>query len=279
MYKKLEWNKQDDGSLQADSEYVPETDGERQSFVISETKDGFMLTGHFPEEEGVEPTESYTERKLETVQVRADIFNQQLYVSWLEEQAGKANILAKHEEQIRKQAAQCKDRLNDLNEAKEEVKSCKSMYEAACEELTRLASDKPTYGPLFEKNSKPVQPDPATEAWRKVSLQALVQHGAPKRSIDLMCDKAPPMDTIGKMSDYLAASEYNKLTDIDGIGQAGADKIVEAQAAWFAANPDMCPPIDDGADAKDEPEAEPEAEAEEEDLEAKASELETASSE
>lgn len=68
------------------------------------------------------------------------------------------------------------------------------------------------------------------DAWRAVSLDTLGIRG---KLADTLCEANLP--NLGAIADYTAAGKL--LTDIEGVGAAKAEKVEEACAAYWAANP------------------------------------------
>ena len=144
--------------------------------------------------------------------------------------------LEQHDAEARRIAMRILD-LRDKHEcAKANARAAKKALEAAHEALADHAMQKLTFGPLFDENAAD------DEQWRTVSVDELVDHGATAPQIAKLTGKAPPIRTLGDLSSYLD-DDYTRLTDIEGVGTKAAEAIEDALGAWFAANPEMCPPV------------------------------------
>ncbi len=111
--------------------------------------------------------------------------------------------------------------------AKEEASDCKKLYDGAVLRLSELIKKEtapPEAMPLFD--AKPV---PADEAWRAIPLREALL-GLPERIYDALSAKT--LNTMGEFADW-SSKEYSRLTDIPKIGEAMADRILDASDAFW----------------------------------------------
>ncbi|MDZ4341356.1 MAG: hypothetical protein U1E51_02830 [Candidatus Binatia bacterium] len=127
---------------------------------------------------------------------------------------------------------------NEMNVAKSIAKAKKEAFDLAVNDLRRVIRNGPN-----DQLELPFDND--AEAWRAVSVTELVGHGATQKAVDIIIQAS--MTTLGELSDFMATTEVDAL---DGVGEVTAEKVKGALTAWFAANPDKCPPTkeDDGND-------------------------------
>lgn len=135
----------------------------------------------------------------------------------------------------------------DHDVAKAKAGALKKQWEEACAELARMALDGPGLfdGPMVQTGDKLVPaetPAPDPELWRAVPLSELEPHGLPMKIVEKLADLVPPIATLGDLAAFVATPN-KRLTDLDGIGAASAQKIEDASAAWYAANPDKYRPV------------------------------------
>lgn len=133
------------------------------------------------------------------------------------------------------------------------AKEAKKRYEAAIDEHFELEAELDSDQlrlPLGDAD----EPEPAAaapagdESWREVKLSSL--DGLPEGVWGKLA--LANIYTIGDVADRQRSEQF-RLTDIDGIGQASADKIDAALAAFWAQRPgaagDEVGPDDDGDDS------------------------------
>lgn len=129
---------------------------------------------------------------------------------------------------------------SDLKEAKEEAEFA---HQELKDYLKRLRGDQKPM-PLFDSkmevtisrrpdnpNEEPHEEEPAGEPgkpWRNVLLETLFNGVALKRLQDAN------LETVGDMADF---TSHSRITDIEGIGHATADKIEKRMVEYWAENP------------------------------------------
>lgn len=144
--------------------------------------------------------------------------------------------LEQHDAEARRIANRIITLRHNHGAAKSDASAAKKALDAAYETLADHALQKLTFGPLFDADAA------EEDKWRGVSVDELVDHGATTQQIGKLTGKAPPIRTLGDLSTFLS-DEHTRLGDIDGIGTKGAEAIEDALGAWFADNPEMCPPV------------------------------------
>ena len=122
----------------------------------------------------------------------------------------------------------CQRAEEDLELAKEEASLKKKLYDGAVLRLRRIAREMAEPLPLFEHAKKQAQePDP--EAWRDVPLSEALE-GISEGTILKLAEA--DLSTIGDLADYTNGGKV--LIDLPGIGEATAEKILNAQADYWA---------------------------------------------
>lgn len=259
MYEKLDWQENENGSREATCPYTPDTDGENQRWTLAQDKEvegAYLVSGPWCWLDDYKGNEDGVEAYVNEADALAAIeeHRHRHYVQHLESQLGRMQLLERHEDELREQAQKCQSKRAVWEDFKVCASDAKKQYDAACEELAKMAAMRPTHGPLFEKpadtttGGEDAAGGAQAEAWRDADLQELVQHGAPQKVIDKMKARVPALTTIGQLADWMNAP-HSKLTDLQGVGKVTAEKVADAQTAWFAANPDKCPRIDEGSEA------------------------------
>lgn len=132
----------------------------------------------------------------------------------------------------------------DLEMKTDLAKLARKALEAASNELSLLITktagdDKPM--PLFARpkqtpDENEVQPD----RWRSDSITSLAVYGIPDGTLNALIEAG--IATIGALADYSAADK--RLTDIDTIGAAKAEKIENALMDYWRDHPSH--EVDDG---------------------------------
>jgi len=125
-----------------------------------------------------------------------------------------------------------KESLKEAKEESEEAQVALRRY------LRKLRGDQDKTYPLFDSNlaslvevaiNPPVTPEEEPDRpWRKVLLETLFSGVALKRLQDAN------LETVGDMADF---TNNSRITEIEGIGQATADKIEKRMVEYWAENP------------------------------------------
>ena len=139
--------------------------------------------------------------------------------------------------QLREDLATC---AFDEHQIAEQHKDAKKRTETAQTRLNQ-AIDELREPNLFSGDQPAVASLGSDELWPLEPVSALTDHGAKAGAVKALVDRAPPIGTLGELSDYMAG-ECAALTDIAGIGPVAATSIEDALQVWFAANPEKCPP-------------------------------------
>ena len=88
---------------------------------------------------------------------------------------------------------------------------------------------------LAEVTAKPgTKPD--ANAWRKVPVTVLLDHGLTQAVVDLLIERG--VDNMGQLEDARADTYNRGLRQFKGVGQGKADKIEDASINWLTKNRD-----------------------------------------
>lgn len=125
----------------------------------------------------------------------------------------------------------------EAGELKKEMEAEQNLLNKLADEMREISQGNYTPRLPFPADDAPAHD--AVDAWRLVPLVDLDMPA----SVAAMLEDAR-LPTLGALADYTRAGKL--LTDIKGIGQAKADQIEDATAAYWAANPmpsesDDCP--------------------------------------
>jgi hypothetical protein len=124
----------------------------------------------------------------------------------------------------------------DAKQAKERVEGLYTELRNYIDELSKPL-------PLFDKKKGEQAPAKALddEAWRGVPIETLVSHGLPQSLVVRLGEAS--LTTIGLLADFTNAGK--RLTDLDGVGEAKAEKIEQALerfwSEWKAPEPESEP--------------------------------------
>lgn len=148
--------------------------------------------------------------------------------------------------------------------AAEHAKDLKKIYETRVSDLRAAIRGA---GPLFCQSSESKEPNheglngtpkesptnpeglatnseglPATngkpDAWRTTCIDALQAHGLSENIVGKLRGKS--IETLGDLSDHQAKHGQWWFKEIKGLGEGKAAKVADAQAAFWAANPEYC---------------------------------------
>jgi len=75
------------------------------------------------------------------------------------------------------------------------------------------------------------------ERWRMVKFADMTGFGITAGDVRKLEGAYPPLVTMGDMVDWMKGNEHRRLTDLDGIGEATADRISDCMIKWHEANP------------------------------------------
>ncbi len=160
-----------------------------------------------------------------------------------QEQKTEDQARAEHNEQvlraIREADAKVGSELAKWESAKAEASIAKKRYELAVDKLRSVIESADQMQLPFPGDEE----SPSREAWRDVSVDELDIPDALKAKL-----REAGLATLGEMATYAITGQ---LIDIEGVGQASAEKIERALEAYWAAHP--------------QPEAEPEVESDPDD--------------
>lgn len=85
-------------------------------------------------------------------------------------------------------------------------------------------------GPTADPDADPPKQSPEGDAWRGVRLDTLADPAIPAKVLGHLAEAG--LHTIGDVQAWEA--QHKALTDVDGIGEKGADKILEALDGFWA---------------------------------------------
>ncbi|HLL89223.1 MAG TPA: hypothetical protein VK324_07960, partial [Tepidisphaeraceae bacterium] len=74
------------------------------------------------------------------------------------------------------------------------------------------------------------------EAWRSVRLDSLEPAIKPAK-LKVLAEHTPPIETLGQLTDWQASKGDWWRKDIKGLGDGGAEQLIAATDAYWAANP------------------------------------------
>jgi len=135
----------------------------------------------------------------------------------------------------------------EVDRIKGELKEAKQLLDASLTELERLVDADPEKNPLplFDPPKAAAETKPravgTSDAWRETSIDDLDLAETAKEKL-----RSAGIDTVGALADWVAPNKAGfcrRLTDLDGVGAATADKIDEALVAFWATRPAEAPPV------------------------------------
>jgi 5-methylcytosine-specific restriction endonuclease McrA/uncharacterized coiled-coil protein SlyX len=162
----------------------------------------------------------------------------------------KSKRLVGLEVRITNQKVQIGDLSLVMAQTQAEAKLAKKEYESAVEHLQKLVEEHkdveaaPVYVPpspeptLFDGasgQSKPAAPAPVNEAWRSIPIKDVLGELASDKLLEVL--GKVPIETLGQMADWTAGVGH-RLTDLDGVGPATADKLADKMGDWWAKHPE-----------------------------------------
>ena len=126
-----------------------------------------------------------------------------------------------------------------VSECAAALKAAKATFDAAVRDLRATIRN--------DETQRELDFDASPDAWRDEPVTALVPYGVTDGDVTRLATE--DIETLGAISTYRG---NNLLTDIDGIGEKGADRIENALQSYFA---DHVPP-DAPAEDPDTPDEE-----------------------
>lgn len=152
-----------------------------------------------------------------------------------------------HYNLIREKANQVAILKSEALDLKEMLAAKKKEWEGALAELVYLIRRDPRQqlAMPFDERKEPEQPAPveapSNGAWRELSLSVL---GLPEKMIEKLNEAS--LISLGQLADYTAKG--NLLTDVQGVGEASAQKIDDALDQFWAEHPEYCQPTEPACD-------------------------------
>ena len=130
----------------------------------------------------------------------------------------------------------------EWSDAKSVAAARKADYDAAVVDLCEIARRDPSDRGMFDHLATPADTGKAdANAWKAVATKELATHGVKPAIMAKL--HAVNLDTLGQLQGYMTKhAQAGGMATIEGIGDAVADTIGDAMAAWFRANPTKCPP-------------------------------------
>lgn len=132
-----------------------------------------------------------------------------------------------------------------LDSAKERVKELKATHKMKSNLMRKIARElsHPEEHPLYNGNGHAATADVEVLAWRDVPLEEALQ-GINLRVIAKIKEHGQGFKTVGDLADWFNAN--HAWTDIDGIGEATAEKLQDAWEAFWKRWNDRVKPKDNG---------------------------------
>jgi len=155
--------------------------------------------------------------------------------------------LKEWQKKLRAKSGAVKENRAEVDRIKGELKEAKQLLDASLTELERLVDADPEKNPLplFDPPKAVAETKPRTvgtsEAWRETSIDDLDLAETAKEKL-----RSAGIDTVGKLADWVAPNKAGfcrRLTDLDGVGAATADKIDEALVKFWSTRPAETPPV------------------------------------
>ncbi len=199
---------------------------------------------------GVYDDEQMQEQPAQTTAEEPSEKMPETVASTFEEREAKAKIerakgLYELEQRIGDQKDEVADAALVMTRTAVAAKNAKKQCEAAIEQLEALVDQR-----VMLEGSPLVVPDatlfddvgnssllPVSEAWRSIQMSTVLGDLFTEK-LKASFEKAQLL-TLGEFADYTASSR--RLTDLDGVGQATAEKIETAVADWWLGHPEMNP--------------------------------------
>ena len=232
-------------STTVDQEPTPNTTEEESETVTEESTP--------PTEDTTDPTDSTD--PTEAVEDEED--DDESSEETPEEKDREIAMLREHEEEVRLAADEVTNRKSEHERAKDIASAKKKELDAAVEELRQIASQRPSFGELFDKredDDDEQEADPheaGPDAWKQVDVGVLSEHGVTSHIIGkLRVALKPP--TLGELSLQMEQGGDTWHQDVEGVGSTTAESIGDGMQKWFAANPDLCQSAEDDAGGTDE---------------------------